>query len=91
MGFALLDLENPLKVLRRSDEWVFGPEIYEREGDVHDVVFPCGWIHDKATGEIKMYCGAADTCIALATTNVSDLLDYIMKCPEPNHENSILK
>jgi len=92
LGLALLDLENPLKVLRRSDEWVFGPqEIYEREGDVHDVVFPCGWIHDKATGEIKMYYGAADTCIALATTNVSDLLDYIMKCPEPNHENSILK
>jgi len=84
LGLALLDLENPFKVLRRSDEWVFGPyELYEREGDVDDVVFPCVWIHNEETGEIKMYYGAADTCIAMATTNVSDLLEYIKRCPEP--------
>lgn len=83
LGLALLDLENPFKVLRRSDEWVFGPqEFYEREGDVDDVVFPCGWVHNQDTGEIKMYYGAADTCIALATTNINDLLEYIKKCPE---------
>lgn len=84
LGLALLDLENPFRVLRRSDEWVFGPhEFYEREGDVDDVVFPCGWVHDEKTGEIKMYYGAADTCIAMATTNLKDLLEYIKKCPEP--------
>ncbi len=33
LGLALLDLENPLKVRHRSDEWVFGPtEWYERGG-----------------------------------------------------------
>ncbi len=32
VGFALLDLEDPTIVIRRSDEWVFGPdERYERE------------------------------------------------------------
>ncbi|NPV89644.1 MAG: glycosidase [Firmicutes bacterium] len=82
LGLALLDLENPFKVLRRSDEWVFGPqEFYERKGDVDDVVFPCGWVHNKNTGEIKMYYGAADTCIALATANLDDLLEYIKRCP----------
>lgn len=84
LGLALLDLENPLKVLRRSDEWIFGPsEPYEREGDVDDVVFPCGWILDEENGEVKMYYGGADTCIALATASLSDLLEYIKKCPEP--------
>ena len=51
LGLALLDLEDPCRVLRRSDEWVFGPETpYERQGDVNGVVFPCGWILDKPGG-----------------------------------------
>jgi len=92
LGLALLDLENPRKVLRRSDEWVFGPqEVYEREGDVHDVVFPCGWVLDEKTGDIKMYYGAADTCIAMATANLKDLLDYIKRCPEPEEDNGVHK
>jgi len=88
LGLALLGLENSLRVLRRSDEWIFGPyEFYEREGDVDDVVFPCGWVHNDKTGEIKMYYGAADTCIAMATTNISDLLEYIKRCPEPKNSD----
>ncbi|MFT9057139.1 MAG: glycosidase [Ethanoligenens sp.] len=84
LGLALLDLENPNKVLRRSDEWIFGPrEHYEKEGDVRDVVFPCGWILNKASGKIKMYYGAADTCIALAAASLHDVLTYIHSCPEP--------
>lgn len=84
LGLALLDLEDPLKVLHRSDEWIFGPVAqYEREGDVDDVVFSCGWIVDEQTGLVKMYYGGADTCIALATTTVCDLLEYIRRCPEP--------
>jgi predicted GH43/DUF377 family glycosyl hydrolase len=82
LGLALLDLENPEKVLRRSDEWIFGPqEIYEQEGDVRDVVFPCGWILDKASGTVRIYYGAADTSICLATASLSDLLEYIKSCP----------
>lgn len=48
LGLALLDLEDPSKVLHRSDEWVFGPkEQYEREGDVGNIVFPCGWVEKR--------------------------------------------
>ena len=84
LGLALLDREEPQKVLRRSDEWIFGPEeSYERDGDVRDVVFPCGWVLDKPSGKVKMYYGGADTCIALATASLSDLLEYIKSCPEP--------
>jgi len=82
-GLALLDLETPERVLRRSEEWVFSPrEPYERVGDVGNVVFPCGWILDEPGGTLRMYYGAADTCIALATAKLSDLLDYLLACPE---------
>lgn len=84
LGLALLDLDDPRRVLRRSDDWVFAPEQpYERNGDVNNVVFPCGWILDKSTGEVRVYYGGADTCIALATAKVSDLLEYLKICPEP--------
>ncbi len=82
LGLALLDLEDPSRVLHRSDEWVFAPEMpYECHGDVGDVVFPCGWILDEPSGEIRMYYGGADTCLAMATARLSDLLGYLRTCP----------
>ena len=55
MGLALLDLEEPSKVLHRGEEWVFGPtEWYEREGDVDDVVFPSGWVVDEKSGLLNV-------------------------------------
>ncbi len=87
LGLALLDLENPLKVRHRSDEWVFGPtEWYEREGDVDDVVFPSGLVLDDKSRLLKMYYGGADSCIALATASLGDLLEYIRRCPAPRNE-----
>lgn len=78
LGLALLDLENPAQVIRRGDEWVMGPvESYERLGDVADVVFPCGWTHEAESGELRLYYGAADSSIALATGNTNELLDWL--------------
>ena len=83
VGLALLDLEEPWRVLRRSDEWVLGPRApYERIGDVNDVVFPTGAIIHKETNQFNLYYGAADCTVAVATTDLSDLLDYVMSCPE---------
>jgi predicted GH43/DUF377 family glycosyl hydrolase len=76
LGLALLDLENPSLVIGRSDEWVFEPGVeYERFGDVDKVVFPCGWVEQD--GSVRIYYGAADSTVALATANVSDLLDWL--------------
>lgn len=87
LGLALLDLENPSRVLRRSDEWVFGPEEpYERAGDVADVVFPCGWVLDRE-GKIRLYYGAADTCMALAIGELNQILDYLRSCPVPEAQS----
>ena len=84
VGFTLLDLEDPTIVLRRSDEWVLGPgTTYEREGDVNQVVFPCGWIVDEAADRLYLYYGAADTSVAVATVTWSDVLTYVDRCRQP--------
>ncbi|MHC4160197.1 MAG: glycoside hydrolase family 130 protein [Planctomycetota bacterium] len=83
VGLALLDLEEPWRVLRRSDEWILGPRApYERIGDVGDVVFPTGAIVHKETDRLSLYYGAADCTVAVATTKLSDCLDYVMSCPQ---------
>ena len=83
VGLALLDLEEPWRVLRRGNEWVLGPRAtYERVGDADDVVFPTGAVVHKETDQLNLYYGAADCVVAVATANLSDVLDYIMSCPE---------
>jgi beta-1,2-mannobiose phosphorylase / 1,2-beta-oligomannan phosphorylase len=81
LGLALLDLEDPRKVLHRSEKWVFGPrEPYERSGDVNDVVFPCGWV--VVDDELRIYYGGADTSVSMASAKMNDILGYIHECPE---------
>ena len=83
LGLALLDIEEPWKVLRRSDEWILGPRApYERVGEVSGVVFPTGATIQKETDQLNLYYGAADCTVAIATANLSDVLDYIISCPE---------
>ena len=78
LGVALMDLENPERVIRRSPEWIFGPETeYEHIGDVGDVVFPCGVTVNEETQELRLYYGAADTTIAVATGNITEIVDYL--------------
>jgi predicted GH43/DUF377 family glycosyl hydrolase len=82
VGLALLDLDEPTRVLHRLPEWILGPlAAYERVGDVPNVVFPCGLVHDAKTGEVRLYYGAADSCICLATAQLSELLDAVLAAP----------
>jgi len=84
VGLVLLDRENPAHVVRRSDEWVLGPaEPYELIGDVNNVVFPTGLVHDTATGQLRMYYGAADTSVGLATADLNAVMAYVLGCPQP--------
>jgi predicted GH43/DUF377 family glycosyl hydrolase len=81
VGLALLDTKEPSKVTHRCPEWVLGPaESYELIGDVPGVVFPCGLIHDPATDELRLYYGAADTCVAVAIGTLSAVLEYVLAC-----------
>ncbi|MFA6572329.1 MAG: glycosidase [Bacteroidota bacterium] len=78
LGLALFDLEKPELCLKRSNEWIFGPqEPYEEEGDVNKVVFPCGLTIAPDGDTINLYYGAADMCIALATGSIKELLEWL--------------
>ncbi len=73
LGVALLDIDDPTKVIARSNEWIFAPETpYEQTGLMPMVVFACGAL--VRGDEIWLYYGAADTCVGLAIGKVSDLL-----------------
>jgi predicted GH43/DUF377 family glycosyl hydrolase len=89
VGFVLLDLEQPEITLHRSDNWVMAPQAdYERVGDVSKVVFPNGWIADEETGVLSLYYGAADSVVALATANLSEVLDHVRSTPTPQHRRA---
>jgi beta-1,2-mannobiose phosphorylase / 1,2-beta-oligomannan phosphorylase len=82
VGLALIDLDEPTRVLRRLPSWVLAPLApYERSGDVPNVVFPCGLLHDPAAGEVRLYYGAADSSICLATARLDDLVDAALSAP----------
>lgn len=76
LGAMLLDLEDPTRVLGRSEIPILAPrEYYERVGDVNNVVFSCGAVYEEYTGLVKVYYGAADTCICVGTAKLNELLD----------------
>ena len=78
LGLALLDRDEPAKVLLRGREWVFGPDApYECSGDVPGVVFPCGWLLDDDGDTVRMYYGGADKVVAVATASLRKLLHHL--------------
>jgi predicted GH43/DUF377 family glycosyl hydrolase len=78
LGLALLETEHPEIVRARSTEWIFGPSApYERTGDVSDVVFPCGWLLGDDGDTLRIYYGAADSTICVATASLRALLAWL--------------
>ena len=77
-GAALLDLDEPWKVMYRTAPYILSPrELYECVGDVPNVVFPCAALCDAPSGRIAFYYGAADTVTGLAFTQVDELIAFI--------------
>ena len=84
LGLALFDQDNPAACLLRGDSWIFGPEApYEREGDVDNVVFPCGCTVAGDGDTLNLYYGGADSVVALATGSIRELLDWLDQNGEP--------
>ncbi|SMG49510.1 glycoside hydrolase family 130 protein [Paenibacillus aquistagni] len=77
-GAALLDLEQPWKVLYRSEPYLLQPSTYyECVGDVPNVAFPCASLVDADTGRIAIYYGAADTVTAVAFGYVDEIVEFV--------------
>ena len=82
---ALLDIDNPLKVIARLIDPLFIPaEEYELKGVVNNVVFPTGTALFGDT--LYIYYGAADKCIAVASVSLKELLQELM-LNKTNDEN----
>ncbi len=74
---ALLDLENPWKVLARLPYPLFKPkEEWEITGEVSNVCFPTGAVQFDDT--LYIYYGAADKRIACASVSFSALLEELL-------------
>ena len=78
VGLAVFELQKPEHCLMRGSRWIFGPEApYERFGDVGNVVFPCGMTLDPDGDTLRLYYGAADSCIGLATGSLKRLMEWL--------------
>jgi beta-1,4-mannooligosaccharide/beta-1,4-mannosyl-N-acetylglucosamine phosphorylase len=78
MGAALLDLDEPWKVIARSRDYLLSPQVaYEQVGDVPNVVFPCAALLDRPTGRLTVYYGGADTVVCLAHGSLGELIDFV--------------
>lgn len=78
MGAALLDIDEPWRVLYRTAPYILSPQqLYECVGDTPNVVFPCAALFDAPTGRIAVYYGGADTVTCLAYTQVDDLIAFV--------------
>lgn len=83
VGLALLDRDEPTRLIKRVDPWVMGPKKdYEYRGDVPGVVFPTGAVvEDGEEGKkLRIYYGAADSSVGMAKAELDDLLHYLLAC-----------
>ncbi|GGH86343.1 putative GH43/DUF377 family glycosyl hydrolase [Pullulanibacillus pueri] len=77
MGAVLLDLNDPTKVIARSNQPILEPEAdYEVEGFFGNVVFSCGALLEG--DKVKIYYGVADTSMAGAELSLQDILDTLV-------------
>ena len=73
LGAAILDRDDPSRVIARSNIPILSPrDRYERIGDVPNVVFSCGALveHDQ----LILYYGASDSCICRGMAPMEDIL-----------------
>ena len=82
MGGLLLDAEDPARVIARSAEPILTPDYdYEQSGFYRNTVFSCGHIHLDDRGErIRMYYGAADSCLGAADFDVKEIVASLAPC-----------
>ena len=83
LGVALLDLEDPRRVVNWPAAAILEPEEpWERHGDVDNVVFTCGT--SERDGRYYVYYGGADRVIGVATVGRDELIAFA-RHGEPRH------
>mgnify|MGYP006297562063 CR=1 FL=1 len=74
VGTIMLDRDDPSRVVGHGLSPLLSPrEDYERIGDIGNVVFACGAIVEEDRS-VKVYYGAADTAICMATGDLDEII-----------------
>ncbi|MES2649347.1 MAG: glycosidase [Bacteroidota bacterium] len=76
----MTDLDDITKVTYKPGGYFIAPEGEERTGDVSNVVFSNGWIADD-DGTVLIYYASSDTRMHVATSTISQLVDYAIHTP----------
>lgn len=79
IGAALLDKDDPSRVLARSREPLIRPDPIEREGYVPNVVYTCGAM--RHGNRIILPYGVSDTFTNFATIEIADLMQDLERYP----------
>lgn len=78
MGAMILDINDPTKVLYRSNSPILEPsEWYENQGHKAGVAYPCG--ATIVNDNLNVYYGGADTVICVANAKIGRFLDELKK------------
>lgn len=76
VGAVLLNKDNPVEVLARLDEPLFEPDAdYEKDGQVENVVFPCGVV--MMDSKFFVYYGGGDSVVGVATIDRDELIEVL--------------
>jgi predicted GH43/DUF377 family glycosyl hydrolase len=76
VGAMLLDLDDPTRVISRTEEPLIRPQFpYENEGHKSGVVYPCGAV--LLGNRLLIYYGGADKFVCVAQVDAEALLDYL--------------
>ena len=82
------DLNDLTKVIHKPAGYFIAPEGEERVGDVSNVTFSNGWILDDDGETLFIYYASSDTRLHVATTTLSQLLDYCQHTPEDGYRSA---
>jgi len=75
LGCALLDLDDPSKVIGRTEEPVLTAVDADRSGYVPNVVYTCGVL--RVGERLLVPYGISDSAVGFATVKIDDLLDLM--------------
>jgi len=80
LSAALLDLEDPSRVLARPRTYLMEPtETWEIRGDVPNVCFSCA--NPVVGADVWVYYGGADRMVGLATCTLTELMAFVKTAP----------
>lgn len=90
VGVMLLDLNDPTKIIHRSQKPILEPEEnYENDGYKAGVVYVSGAV--VKNGKLLVYYGASDNYVSVAYANLEEFLEELTREAKPKLKTKALK